>query len=495
MQDSRVLGFAYYYLAEAYFYCNEYNKFMKNLILGLEHQLKQSTANLLAKTYNMLGIHADNQGSTSEAVDYYLTALNYCQDYGLTYEAGIVTANIGNTYATLLDYKKAVYYLEKSLYYLKTVDEKQNNKRALMIIHVTIATCYLKLGDKETASKWFKKIEKRRDELQKNSDYFVGILGFEIQFYHAKAEYYKRDKKIKQMVDLIEKIPSLLQIYDEVFAFCDTLKKVAKYEELGRVLERVELLTVQAGISNIHSKVVRYKIQYYQMTGKSEEYLSACAQYFLLSEQLEIESRLNAKRTIELRMDLETVRKKQNLMLEENKLLLEKSQRDPLTKLPNRDKMNEYTEFAFEKAYKNKVNLAVEILDLDYFKEYNDTFGHQAGDECLKKIAKLLHKLMNKGIFCARYGGDEFIILYEDKTDEEILEIAEKLKQDVIDLKLFIDKKSPHHMVTISQGIRNSVPQKGNKVWDYFYVADAAMYKVKREGKNNIKLIHNSYEQ
>jgi diguanylate cyclase (GGDEF)-like protein len=214
-----------------------------------------------------------------------------------------------------------------------------------------------------------------------------------------------------------------------------------------------------------------------------------------LSEQLETENKTNAKRAIELRLDLERVKEKQTLIQEENKLLLEKSERDPLTKLPNRDKLNDYSELAFTRAYQNGTSLGIEIFDIDCFKQYNDTYGHQAGDKCLKRIAQLLLSLIDKGIFCARYGGDEFIIIYENMTDDEILKIARKLQQDVIELNLKLKNSTVHPTVTISQGIRNSVPGKGNKIWDYFYVADMSMYQVKRTSKNDIRLVHKPVSQ
>jgi diguanylate cyclase (GGDEF)-like protein len=242
-------------------------------------------------------------------------------------------------------------------------------------------------------------------------------------------------------------------------------------------------------------RVLKYKLQYYKLQDKEAEYRQACTDYVILSEQLEEENRTNAKRAIELRIDLEYVKEKQTLIQEENKLLQEKSERDPLTKLPNREKLNEYTEKVFEKAYHNGTRLGVEIFDIDFFKQYNDTYGHQAGDKCLKKIAQLLHSLMDQGIFCARYGGDEFIIIYENKSDDEIITIARQLQQDVMDLSIKHKNSNVSPVVTISQGIRNSVPKDGNKIWDYFYVADMAMYHVKRSTKNDILLLHKPTEQ
>lgn len=491
--DNKLLGFAYYYLAEAYFDCNQYNKFIQNLIQGLEYQLKVPMVSLLAKSYNMLGINADNQGNIPAAIDYYLTSLKYSHEYGLNYEAGLVNTNIGHIYAALEEYKTAIHYLEKALSCFHKDKVDKDSSRNQIITQTTIAACNLRIGERETAFHWFERIEKERGRFEDDSHYPIIILCFEVLFFHAMEEYAKRDERISQLIIIIEEVSSLLDIYDEAFLLCDILNEIGHYHDYWRVLERVELLTRQAGITNMRLKVLRHKLQYYKLMHNEKDYMLACADYFVLSEQLEAENKANARSAIELRMDLEAIKEKQSVIQEENKLLLEKSQRDPLTKLPNRDRLNEYSELAFERASRSKTSLGIEIFDIDCFKEYNDTFGHQAGDKCLKKIAKLLHALMDRGIFCARYGGDEFIILYENKTDDEILEIARKLQQDVIDLKLR-GNTVERPMITISQGIRNSVPMEGNKIWDYFYAADMAMYRIKRANKNDIGLVHKANE-
>jgi diguanylate cyclase (GGDEF)-like protein len=491
--DSTLLGFAYYYLAEACFDCNEYDEFNQNLILGLEHQLEVPLVSLIAKSYNMLGINADNQGNVSAAIDYYLTSLKYSRDHDLSYEAGLVNSNIGQVYKQLKDYKSAISYLEKALLYLDA--DQSDNIGNRIITETTIATCYLHMGEMETAFKWFNRIERQRNRYLEETHYPFVIYCFEIQFYDQMEEYAKRDERIDKMIQILLELPTLLDVYDEAFQLCEFLMKTSRYEELWRVLERIEILTVKAGITHMQLRVLKYKLKYFTLCQKDDEYRQACADYVALTEQLEQDNRTNARRAIELRVDLEYVTEKQRLMQEENKRLLEKSQRDPLTKLPNREKLNEYSEIAFEKAFRDGTSLGVEVFDIDHFKLYNDTYGHQAGDKCLKKIAQLLHALSEQGIFCARYGGDEFIIIYENMTDEAILEIAARLKQQVMDLNLKLQNTENDQIITISQGIRNSVPQEGNKIWDYFYVADMSMYHVKRTRKNDILLLHNTREQ
>jgi diguanylate cyclase (GGDEF)-like protein len=489
-KDSKLLGFAHYYLAEAFFFENESKKSMKNLVKGLKYLQEAPVNNLLARSYNMLGIHSDNQGNIPAAIDYYLTSLKYSQEIGQEYEAGMANSNIGQIYALLQNYKTSIRYLEKAISFWNKRAENPYITMNIVMLETTIATCYYRLGDMKSTLDYFHKVEQERDKYQEDTHFLVVILIFETMIYNVQKEYEKRDERIDRLVALFENIPSLMNIYDEVFTLCEILKEIKRYDALWKIVEKIEILSKQAGITNMQLRVLKMKMQTYQLMKEEEAFLQSCAEYFKLSEKLENENRTIAKRAIELRMDLEQVREKQDLIQQENKLLQEKSERDPLTMLPNREKLNQYSETAFERCYNNQTSLGIEIFDIDFFKQYNDTYGHQAGDKCLKKIAQLLHELMEKGIFCARYGGDEFIIIYEDMTDEEIMEIAQKLREDVINLKLK-NKNSPvDPYVTISQGIRNSIPKKGNKIWDYFYVADMTMYQVKRNHKNEINLVH-----
>ena len=96
----------------------------------------------------------------------------------------------------------------------------------------------------------------------------------------------------------------------------------------------------------------------------------------------------------------------------------------------------------------------------------------------------------DEDVFCARYGGDEFIIIYYGKTDEEVLALAHRLRQEILDLKLKNQGSQVSEYVTVSQGIRNSIPAFQSRMWDFLYGADGALYNVKRKQKNGICLIN-----
>ena len=130
--------------------------------------------------------------------------------------------------------------------------------------------------------------------------------------------------------------------------------------------------------------------------------------------------------------------------------------------------------------------LYTSILDIDYFKQYNDEYGHQAGDECVKAIAGLLAGIENENIFCARYGGDEFVIVYAGVEAKEVKETAEKLRQQVYDLNIQHNGSSEYSVVTISQGICHDIPGEDCKDRDFLRAAYEYLYAVKKKVRNAV---------
>ena len=155
----------------------------------------------------------------------------------------------------------------------------------------------------------------------------------------------------------------------------------------------------------------------------------------------------------------------------------------------NRLKLNEYSEEVFEKALINRSTIAVEILDIDYFKQYNDNYGHQAGDDCIKFIADTLSNLAkDEGIFAARYGGDEFVVIYEGMTKEMVEAKVIELRERVYEAKWEHKFSLADDIVTISQGICFGVPERDASMFGYLQTADRMLYEVKQQSRNNYKI-------
>lgn len=202
-----------------------------------------------------------------------------------------------------------------------------------------------------------------------------------------------------------------------------------------------------------------------------------------------------ANYVVSMRQKLEDLEQRAHAIELENRVLAHRAETDSLTGIANRFRFNERAEEIFDAAAQQRIHFGLEMLDVDNFKGINDVYGHQVGDSCLQMLGSALRDMeRDERIFAARYGGDEFILVYSGMTDEEILDKAEQLRQKVCQFKLQGDKDGSGVRVTISQGIRNAVPVHGNKLWDFTHAADQALYDVKRGEKGRILLVQKNSE-
>lgn len=176
--------------------------------------------------------------------------------------------------------------------------------------------------------------------------------------------------------------------------------------------------------------------------------------------------------------------------MKENIVLREKSETDALTGLPNRFAYDSYKKYIYSLMLKKPRNLAVEILDVDYFKEFNDNYGHHAGDKCIKKIAEEIASLTygQTDIFCCRYGGDEFVIIYDGYSRDEVEDFVRDLKERIESRKIRHDFSKVAPYVTITQGICFHPFSEDLKMSDYFNKADETLYEVKKVNRNDYRI-------
>ncbi len=163
--------------------------------------------------------------------------------------------------------------------------------------------------------------------------------------------------------------------------------------------------------------------------------------------------------------------------------LRETSLRDPMTGLHNRRFLQEYTETLTSYTDRHKASFAVLMADLDFFKQVNDTYGHEAGDATIKQLAQLFKTTLRDSDLIIRYGGEEFLILLRDTTPESALTTAEKVRAEVESLKIQIPGGSINK--TISIGVAN-YPSDSTTFWQTVKFADVALYKAKETGRNRV---------
>ena len=164
---------------------------------------------------------------------------------------------------------------------------------------------------------------------------------------------------------------------------------------------------------------------------------------------------------------------------------------DQLTAIPNRRSFVNRMEMEWNRAIRDAKPLSIMILDVDKFKNYNDTFGHQQGDVALKTVAKTLNYSIKRTTdFIARWGGEEFVVLLPDTDTTGAARVAELLRTEIENATIACD--DPRGLkVTVSIGVNTHIPKIDTSVEDFIYGADEALYKAKEAGRNRVVHISN----
>jgi diguanylate cyclase (GGDEF)-like protein len=170
-----------------------------------------------------------------------------------------------------------------------------------------------------------------------------------------------------------------------------------------------------------------------------------------------------------------------------NEELQQLANSDRLTGVGNRRRFEDFLADEWNRAVRFRTEISLILIDVDYFKLFNDTYGHQAGDECLKKIAVALAATVKRPTdLVARFGGEEFAIILGGTNSEGALNIAKQAMENVKNLKMPHGKSDISDYVTISIGVVAIHPKLGMTEYDLINAADKALYKAKENGRNQI---------
>ena len=211
------------------------------------------------------------------------------------------------------------------------------------------------------------------------------------------------------------------------------------------------------------------------------------------SQKLEAEV---SQRTTSLRLALEESRQAREMaeathreLQRLNMQLTQLSLTDALTGLANRRRLEQVMDEEWRRAYRHESSLALVLVDVDHFKNYNDSLGHQAGDELLKAFGELLGGFCRRpGDLPARYGGEEFAIVLPGLGPEEARIFAEGVRSAVVACKWPHPNSPIAPWVTVSCGVTSGKPARGLSVKTLIRSADEGLYKAKRAGRNQVHL-------
>ena len=161
---------------------------------------------------------------------------------------------------------------------------------------------------------------------------------------------------------------------------------------------------------------------------------------------------------------------------------------DGLTKIANRRYFNDYINKEWQRLAREKDSLAIILSDIDYFKKYNDSYGHLAGDECLKKVARAISGCLKRPAdLAARYGGEEFVLLLPNTDIKGATTVAETIQAEIANLKIPHEQSSASKYISLSIGVSSTIPTHERSSQELINVADQSLYQAKELGRNQIK--------
>lgn len=486
--SQKLTGLGLYYLAERYWQNGEYENTMQCLSESIGYLKNERMYELLAKAHNMMGAVSDRKNNRMLALSSYYNCLKYAEKYHFYYVQGMAESNIAYTLVRMCLRQEAIQHYRIAIAcYAKSEKTYQLNYNRINCM-IECGCCHMYLGEMEEALQLWNEIEQI---LREAPESYYSKITLEMYRIPCKLLQGHEEEALKLAADLLEQLSDrdiFEELMDELVILAGILAILPdeKYlEELLRIIDKNHI----EDHYNTFLDLYPFKSGLLKKKGITQEYIDYTRQYFDIYEKYQQENREAMISVIELQDRLKNVTLDWTNMKASNRELESLAMHDELTGLANRTFLHEYFTSSFEHAYEEHELMGVELMDIDFFKEYNDHYGHLAGDQCLKAIAGVLRKQQIPGkVFCARYGGDEFMILYTGMTTEKIRRVSEDILREVRKLKIPHECSNCSNYVSVSQGVFVRIPVGSHREWDFVSRADDLLYKAKKGGRDGICL-------
>ena len=485
--DIFMVGAAYYHLAEICNATDDRHGVLVNALKAVTILKDTDAYELTVWAYFFLGQAYINQGNYQMSLACDELAYGIVKRHRIKGETKISALNnLSVSYHAMEEPKKGIAYLTQCIDLLKKHDGKAYTD--IVMYSINLAGCYKDIGELERAENILASIF----DLLEKVDFKPLVCDYYIR--RAIVAYLRKDDGTgkKYMDNALAIFPQklyLLPLYDDL---CEVSRLIIKTKDRDRSKKVFDIMDDYAE-NNAGT------VEQLFATSVMANYYKEFGDYRLASEYFAKYQELNERQMRELKemqmqiydtsRSAETEIRKLKRKMRENEELVS---REPLTKLLNRSALLRVSSDFIETAAKKRQKVGAIFIDIDCFKECNDTYGHAKGDEIIKEVACACRKQETKNVRFARYGGDEFFGITIGLNDDEVCDVARRICRAVKSAEIPNEKNPNGGILTLSVGVVNvPITDKTDTILEIANYADKAVYYAKNAGRNAIyELFH-----
>lgn len=475
------IAYAYLYMGDTLFSLSNLDEAVRYLEKAEKIQKQNNFENLLMITYNIMGVLYMTKGDLLIALDYYHLALVMAKKMNEYSVAAMVYNNVGAILSNIGDLEKAVEYFNQAYECINKL-ESDGNKFVfdIILLHMNVCEEYITEKRYDDAKKYLDDALSTIDKNQLSPVDQMKIFRDYAMIYYNQKDYENAYEMCVKAAKLCKADWKDIEIFDNYVEIVKIMINTGHEETVLKIIDEMDKIAEQTDIDSRRLRICKLRIELYNRINDREKQKEQLRRYYEIKKKQESSRNKIIISAIDNRCRLEEEKEKNRRLKEKNQILARESEIDELTGIYNR--------YAFERRYDKLYRYAADeqslycvgILDIDSFKEYNDTYGHLKGDECIKRVASILRNTSG-GDFCvARYGGDEFVFMAYDRDDEEIRDFVRRLIAGV--------RHENIEKVTISIGVILKPAAEGEKLSSLIKKADKVLYEVKQSGKDGYKI-------
>lgn len=450
---------------------------------AINHFKEADNLEMYARCLNLLGVIYGALGNETMAVDYYLEGLECSVRNNFSHITILFYNNIGSRYLELNEHERAISYFLRAEKELDSelVQQEESFATWTLVTYLNLILSNTALKKFDVAEQYLQKVLPYL-ELEENSEYRFSIMISQYSLYWQQEKKQLVRDHLDEILEGALNDKSSSDYVENMLAVCKLLREMEEYDNWKRIIKAFEMYTLHQESIYYQLVLTEMWMDYYKHIDDMERYLHLCVDHAeLYHKQKVIEDKERAA-AIDIKIELQEKEV-------ERRMAEQLSHTDSLTHLNNRYKLEQDYKEIQSSCLQNGSMMAIGVLDIDCFKQMNDTYGHLAGDDCLRKIAEVLQDATKNIGKAYRFGGDEFVILAKCAKKEQILHMAESIKQSIYDLHIENMNSKVFAEITISQGYCCFVPAEKVDLSEMMSMADKALYKVKKNGRNGFEMI------